>query len=835
MNANVIEKESRAQAMKRRVIEAPYSICIERARYVTEAFRRTEGMNPSWRAACAFENTAKNMTIFILDEEQIVGNYCDKIVGTLLPVERGEMNLILEMDINNLQNRKDHPYQISSEDKKELLEDILPYWRGKTVRDGKKALFQRENLIVKPGFTPGTLLDLTRSFGTKQLISGLWRMVRGRARHIKRASEEIPINNPNLVNNVFDVQGHLIIGHNRMIASGFKAARDRAAEKLKESLPEEKRKFLESVILSCETARLFAGRFAALARDKAAAERDPARKIELLAIADRADRLPWLPPESFADALQFLWFTQVLSNISYGMTGICAIGRPDQYLYPFFKKDIENGSLNSAQALELIEELIVKLSNNLIMLPSYGKDTGSELGADSMAPTFGGLGPDGEDATNELSFLFLDAISNVKGMSNSYSVRVSSKTTAEFHNKLAESHRASLGIAIFNDDVIIPAMLKCGYSVEEARDYGIIGCVEPTSQGNTFGCTSGNDISLTGVLEMTLTGGRIKMIGHRVGPDTGDATKFKSFDELLVAFRKQLHFIVGHVARCVNVKDEVYANGFHNPYISTTLEGCVENSEDMTQGGAKYNFASISARGLGTTADSLAAIKKFVFDENKLTMPELLAALGTNFRKREQLRRMLEIQTPRYGSDNDSTDSIARDIAAMFCEEVTSHKSYRKGGMFRPGFFSYGMHIFDGSMLGATPDGRLAGQPVSNSLSPSTGSETRGPTAVMLSAAKIDHKNILNGSSLNMKLLPSLLQTKEGREKFSALLKAYFSLGGLHVQFNVVDNKTLIDAQLHPDNYRDLVVRVSGYSAYFTDLGRPLQDDIIRRTEFAGF
>lgn len=792
-------------------------------------------MHPSLRAAEAFENTLRNMTLFILDGERIVGNVTEKVVGVPLPVERGEMNLVLEMDIENLRRRERQPYEISDADRDELLYDIIPYWRGKTVRDGKYCLFKEEGLLIKPAFGPLGLIELVRNFGAVQLYESLFKFVQGRMRHLLRASAEIPVNNPNLVNNVFDVQGHLVVGHNRVIHTGFSGVRDRAAEILRSPLPEGKKTFLESVVRCCESAKMFAGRYAELARGMAATERDNARREELLAIAARANRVPWLPPRNFAEAVQSLWFTQAMAVISTGMAGINAIGRPDQYLYPYYSDDPVARADSGTEALSYMEELLIKLSNNLIALPSFGKDTGSELGADSMAPTFGGVGSDGEDATNELSYLFLDAVANIKGMSNSYSVRISDKTPAAFKRKVTEVHAVTSGLAVFNDEVIVPSLERCDCTTEDARDYAVIGCVEPTPQGSTFGCTSGNDISLVGVLEMALTRGRIRMTGRRTGPLTADPAKFGSFDDLMGAFRAQLAYTVDLIAKCVNAKDRVYAAGFHNPFISSTLDGCIENAEDMTEGGAKYNFSSISARGLGTVADSLSAVRKYVFDEKKLTMDEMMRALRTNFRGREDLRMMLSGKSPKYGVDDDAVDSIAKEVAEAFCEEVKKQRSVRKDGLFRPGFFSYGMHVMDGSLLGATPDGRHAGAPVSNSLSPSNGAEIKGPTAALRSAAKIDHVGISNGASFNMKLMPAILSTNEGKAKFEALIGAYFNMGGMHIQVNIVDDEMLRDAQRNPEAYRDLVVRVSGYSAYFTDLGRPLQDDIIRRTSFSAF
>jgi formate C-acetyltransferase len=617
-----------------------------------------------------------------------------------------------------------------------------------------------------------------------------------------------------------------------VIRTGFAGIRAEASARLDQCAREgnrEGRAFCEAVLICCDAIREFAGRYAKLARDKAKRIGNPKRKQELLAIAERCEHVPEHPPRDFKEAVQFLWLTQCGALIAYGMGGIFAIGRADQYLYPFYERDLKAGTITRDDALEYIEELLIKLSYNLIILPAIGKNTGSELGADNQAVTVGGVGPDGPDATNELSFLFLEAVMNLRSLSNSFSIRLSEKSSDEWALKSAEVFSVTSGAAVFNDEVLVESLAKTGYTQEEARDYAIIGCVEPSSDGNTFGCTSGNDISLTGALEMCLNHGWLWIVGRQVGPDTGDPCGFETFEQLMTAYKRQVSFMIDTVARGVRLKDQVYAEGFHNPFVSATLEGCLKNATDMTCGGAKHNFSSITARGLGTAADSLAAIKAMVFDRKKYTMAELLGALKNNFRSKEVMRQMLLNRAPKFGCDDDEPDDIAREVAEYFCREVARRRGYRKD-MFRPGFFSYGMHVAEGAFLGATANGRKAGEPVSNSLSPTNGSERKGSTAVMRSLAKIDQTLISNGCALNIKLLPSVFSKGEGVRALAGLIKGYFASGGMEVQFNVVDNATLRDAQAHPERYRDLVVRVSGYSAYFTDLGKAIQDEIIART-----
>lgn len=835
MDTPFIAFAERTQTLKKNILEAPYEICLERARCFTQVYRETEGMHPSLRAAKALERTLNTMTLSILPEELLVGNRSSKLVATVIPVERGEINAILGMYMHDITTRSYKPFKISSEEKRELFEDILPYWEKKCVRHYKEQKWTKRGLML--GFSSGPFAQArrVRAFGASRLARTLRPFMVGRKSDIFRARKETAINNPNLVNNVMDVQGHLVLGINNLIEKGFRGIRESAQEKktIHVNNPD-KTAFYDAVMITCDAVKRLAERFARFASDMADQETDSRRQQELRAMANNLCRVPWDSPRNFYEAVQFLWFAQLIATISYGVAGIIAIGRADQYLYPYFKKDIDSGAISREFAVGLIEELLIKLSCSLLVLPSFAKQTGSELGADNNAVTIGGVDRDGKDASNELSLVFMEASGNVKCLTNSFSIRVHAQSSPEFLEKVTQLVSRTSGPAIFNDQIIIPSQEGCGYSLEDARDYSIIGCVEPTSSGNTFGCTSGNDISLVGVLEMILNNGRLFMMGGRTGLKTGNPEKFRSFEDVLEAYRKQLAYTVDFLARCVNAKDEIYRDHFHNPYVSLTLNGCLDSGMDMTQGGAHYNFASISGRGLATAADSLVAIKKSVFEEKWISMSDLLRALRTNFRDNEILRQKLIHKVPKYGCNANEADDMARWIADQFCDEVLKQKSVR-GGCFRPGFFSYGMHVFDGMMLGATPDGRRAGEPVSNSLSPSNGSERRGLIAVLNSNSRIPHQKVSNGSSLNIRLSPSMFSTAESREKFIALLKGFIINGNMHMQLNVIDGDTLRDAQQKPHMYTDLVVRVSGYCAYFNDLGRSLQDDIIQRTQFDNY
>jgi len=823
----------RNQRLKDRILDAPYEICIERARYVTQSYQQTEGQHPAIRAARAFEHTARSMTLQIVEDEAIVGNRSSRLLGAVIPVERGEINAILELELDFLTARERQPFHIDPADRRELEREILPFWKGRTLRDRKNELLRKNGLFFSPSLTPWSLYRRYRSLDARRLLEFMT-VPKPSLGYAINGGRALLYNNPALVMNVFDVQGHLILGHKNILAEGFAGVRERAVERREQAEREGDREgtsFLEGVIIACDAVHDLSLRLADRAEAEAATTQDAARKQELGQIAGRCRRVPFHAPRDFREAVQALWLTQVCALAAHGMPAIFAIGRFDQYLYPFFAEDRAAGRITDDEAVALLEELLLKLGSNLMLIPYFGKRTGNELGSDSCAPTVGGLTRDGEDAVNDLSYLILDAFTNVKATGNSFTIRLSDKTPLRFWRKALATYRETSGAALFCDEICIEALERSGYAEADARDYGVIGCVEPTGDGDTFGCTSGNDISFTAALEMALLDGYLRIMGRRIGPRTGDPRTFQNFDRLMQAYRQQVRFMVSVVARATNLKDQAYIERLPNPLVSATLRGCVERARDMTSGGADYNFGSLSARGLGTAADSLAAIKTFVYDTRAISMDRLLRALDTNFKDEEALRLRLASRGPKYGCDDDAADALARELVDFFCRTVAEQRTIR-GGPFRPGFFSYGMHVVEGAMLGATPNGRLAGEPVSNSFSPSNGSERAGPTAVLRSVAKIDHRQISNGCALNVKLMPSLLEGDERLDKIVALVKGFFALGGMELSPNVVSNDMLRDAQQHPERYRDLVIRVSGYSAYFNDLGKPLQDEIIQRTEF---
>ncbi len=867
----------RGRRLKERLLACPYEIDIERARIYTEAWKEHADDGPCMRAARALERTLREMSIRIDEDELLVGVKTYKRLAGVIPVERGEFNTVLEVELDRLASRERHRFHISDAERRELMRDILPYWHGRTVRSRKIELWKEGGIYETPSMGPASLGRAVRGMGMKKAARFGKMTVGGSLKSAARLPtmlRELAGLRPNLALTVFDVQGHLVPGHRRVLELGMEGIAVWAERRLAElrekraegagmgEEPYEKRSggagaercverseggesredadyahqldFLSSVPVAARAVIAYSNRYADLAEEMAeerSRRGEHERAAELREIAERCRHVPANPPRTFLEALQSMWMTQAALCISYGMAEILSLGRVDQYLYPYYRADLEAGRITRERALEAVEDLYVKLATFLIMLVEIGKETASEMGVGSNTLTIGGLDRDGNDAVNEVSYLLLEAHENLRALANNLCVRVSSRTPRDFLRRACGSHRFTSGIAFFNDEVIVPELTEDGFSLEDARDYSIVGCVEPTSTGSSFACTAGNDISLAGVLEMALNEGRMLLSGGRCGAATPDPRGFASFEEVKAAFAEQLAYNVDRLVQAVEAKDRAYAEAFPAPLVSATLEGCLESGRDMTRGGARYNYGSITGRGLGTVADSLAAIRWAVFERRLVTMEELVHHLRTDFRENESLRRELKTRAPKYGNDDPAADELARWVTDVFCAEVRKHACGR-GGFYRPGIFSYGVHVADGMSLGATPDGRRAGEPVSNGISPVNGCEFSGPTAVMQSAAAAGGAPLSDGTALNLRFSPSMLGTDEGEEKLAAMIEAYFALGGRHVQFNVVDTDTLRDAQAHPERYPDLVVRVSGYCAYFTDLGRSIQDDIIARTEW---
>ena len=828
-------------AQKARLLSAEHWLCMERARYYTEAHRETEGQHPSLRAARALERVLAKMTVRIEPDELLVGNRSSKLIAPPIAPERGDFTFVFQHLFDEL---KAFGYRIEPEDERVLFDELIPYWRGKTVRDAKIAAFRAHGLSSELAASPRELRRKLRGFGVRPLLrlvvedDGRKRGVFARALEGGRLVARLPGllsavragSGDNLKGRgrCTDTQAHIVLGHKNVLRLGFAGIRAEASARKASATTDGERAFLESVELTCDAMRAFSERFAKAARAEAAQTPDAERRGELELIAEACARVPWLPPRSFVEAVQSMWFTQNAAIISYGAGSGITPGRVDQLLYPYYAADIASGALTREHALRLLEELVIKLNNNVIIWPNIGGVRLNHLGSDVENITLGGVDAAGNDATNDLSMLFIEAITHTS-LATTASFRVSKKSPKDFVRKVVAIHRNTSSPAFLNDETAIAAMVRDGYTLEAAREYCLVGCVEPSGNGDTYGATGGSKIYFPTALDLVFNRGRTTFFGQQDGVDTGDPARMASFEEFLAAFHTQLSSLVGWVTQATNLRDAIWAERFHNPLISSTIDGCLERGLDMTAGGARYNFGAVGGGGLGTVVDSLSAIRTFVFERRLVTMRELGEALATDFRGREELRQML-LGAPRFGNDLPEVDELARDLVARFCAMVAAEKT-ACGGHYKASLISYGLNVYEGALEPATADGRHAGEPLSNSMSPSNGAERRGPTAAMSSLARIDHTHIGYGNSLNMRLPVGILGSDKGVESVAHLVRGYFDKGGFHVQFNTVDTATLRAAQDRPSEYADLIVRVSGYSAYFTRLGRRIQDDIIGRAE----
>ena len=619
------------------------------------------------------------------------------------------------------------------------------------------------------------------------------------------------------------MQGHVTFGLKKVIDLGFKGIGKQAHQRLatlEKSIPEydQQKDFLESILVGTVAVCEFAQRYAELATEMAN-HADENRKAELLAIAERCRRVPAKTPRSFIEAVQSTWMAQVVMAVSYGEDSIFAPGRVDQYLFPFYQADKEAGKLTQEEAIDIIEEYYIKLSTFI----GFGPNN----------ITLGGLDRNGENAVNELSYLMIEAYYRIKGLRNGLAIRISDKTPRDFLLLACKAHQRTAGIAFYNDAIAIRDLMADGYALEDAREYGVVGCAELTGCGNNNGYTSGSSCYFQSALEMSLNEGRRYMNRWEpVGVKTPPASEMKTFDDVKNAFADQLANSIETMVKLTDAKDQVFAESFPTPLISSTILGCIESGHDITRGGAQYNHSSVSAQGLATVANSLAAIQWAVFEEKIVTMEELVDHLRNNFEGAEELRQQLLRKAPKYGTNDTKVDEIALWLHESLDKESRKHKRVIDGGTYRGLMISAGSQVIAGRSLGATPDGRLAREALSNGMSPSNGTDSEGITAVLHSAAKVCAPLLSSGTTVNITLNPLSIKTTEGVDKFASLIEGYFDLGGRQVQFNPMGRETLQDAQKNPENHSDLMVKVSGYSYRFIDLSKGLQDDILARTEF---
>ncbi|MBN2231143.1 MAG: hypothetical protein JW779_16280 [Candidatus Thorarchaeota archaeon] len=630
------------------------------------------------------------------------------------------------------------------------------------------------------------------------------------------------------------VPGHVIPNYAKVMRIGLRGIVKEFEELLKKDLSDEHRGFIESLVISCETARDLSHRYAVHAKKLAAEEEaNSDRRVELEKIAEICMRVPWESPTTFWEALQSLWITHmlVMAAESYPGAGL-SHGRWDQYMYPFYKRDIESGELTRDQAKELMECYWIK--HNYVY--DYQGRLGINQGINSsfgQLMTLSGCGPNGEDLTNDLTWLALEVIEEMNLLEPKPNVRLHRNTPQDFLLRVSEMVAKAQGspFLLNFDEHSIEGLVWQGVPRQNAWDYGIVGCLENTMQGNDRSDTVDVNMNLVKAVEFALNDGKDLATNKQMGLKTGDPRNFETYEQFLDAVKKQLVELIRLLTECGNMADTIRAKYQPTPYLSALMDGCAKRGLDVNQGGTVWNFNTLEGMGIATLADSVAAVKKMVYDEGKVTMSDLIEAIESNYEGYEELRQLMRTKAPKFGNDDDYADSIARELSMFWAEEAFIHSNPYTGRKYRAGYLSWNYFVPLAPLTAATPDGRRRGEFLSGGVGAVPGMDARGPTASIRSVGKLGLETVPNGASHTITLSPSMVKTPEHIEKLAALLRAYGEVGGTALQINVIDGKTLRDAQKNPDAYSNLMVRVTGYNAFFTQIGRELQEEIITRTE----
>ena len=830
-----IKKSPRIDFLKEELFRKMPEIEADRGVLITESYKMTENLPIIKRRSAAFSHILKNIPIVIRDMELIVGSATKAPRGCQVFPEYSYEWLLAEFD--TVETRSADPFYISEETKSQLAE-AYKYWEGKTNSDLATAYMSDEaKLAIEHNiFTPG--------------------------------------------NYFYNGIGHMTVDYPLVLKVGFRGIMEKAAKELVSSSvydPDysKKHEFLESVIISCDAAIKYAKRYSALALELADKESDSRRRQELLLISENCKNVPENGAKTFFEACQSFWFVQMLLQVESSGHSISP-GRFDQYMYPYYKADLDKGDITPEIAQELLDCIWVKLNdlNKVRDAASAEGFAGYSLFQNLCA---GGQDENGMDATNDLSYMCIQASMHVQLPMPSFSVRVWNGTPTEFLLKCAELTRTGVGLpAYYNDEVIIPSLMSRGLSLEDARDYNIIGCVEPQKAAKTDGWHDAAFFNMCRPLELVFTNGYEN--GELVGIETGDVLSFNTFDKFFKAYERQMHYFIGLMVNADNSIDVAHSVRCPLPFQSCMVDDCIKRGKTLQEGGAIYNFTGPQGFGIANMTDALYAIKTLVYDKKLVSMADFKEALAKNYGRGftlkraeketekvvaelkkqgktvgeeevskifrmflegtstkeeiEKYNRLLELidSVPKYGNDVKEVDLFAREVAYVYSKELEKYKNPR-GGQYQAGLYPVSANVPLGEQTGATPDGRLANTPVADGVGPVSGKDTHGPTAAANSVAKLDHAICSNGTLYNQKFHPSALKGEAGLMKFVSYIRAFFDQKGMHMQFNVVSRETLLDAQAHPENYKSLVVRVAGYSALFTTLSKSLQDDIINRTE----
>ncbi|HRV71265.1 MAG TPA: glycyl radical protein [Thermovirgaceae bacterium] len=778
----------RIERLRTESFEAPVTLDHERAGIVTDFYIENFGKNsvPVTRAL-AFKALCEKKSIYIGKDELVVGERgpFPKSVSTY-----PELNCHSLEDLEILDTREKNPYLVPQKCREVYRDKVIPYWRGRTMRD---KIFADIGEEWKETYAAGYFTEFMeqRAPGHTTLDGKFYS--KGMEDFKKEIAEAIA-------------------------CLDFKI--DPEATK--------KREQLKAMDITCDAVIIFAERHAELAKKMAAGEGDPERRKELEKIASNCMNVPRRAPRDFWEALQMYWFMHLGTITELNGWDAMNPGHLDRYFDPFYQEEIKAGTITPEWAKELLSAFWIKFNNHPAP-PKVGV-TAAESGTynDFTNINLGGLLPDGTDGVNDISYMMLEVMDEIHLLQPQANIQLSRKNPDRFLKAALRVIRKGYGYpSVFNADTVIEQMIRAGKTVEDAREGGTSGCVETGAFGKEAYILTGY-LNTPKIFELALNNGVDPVSGKKIGVETGDPAGFKSFEDLYAAFEKQLHHIVDIKVRGNQFIERMYADYAPAVFLSVLTDDCIKNGKDYNDGGPRYNTNYIQCVGIGTMTDSLSALKKHVFEEKTFEMSEVVASVGKNFDGSEAMRLTFANKTSRWGNDDDYADDLMKRVFNSLFDEIDGRRN-TKGGEYHIDMLPTTCHVYFGSITGATPDGRLAGTPLSEGISPVQGADRNGPTAVIKSCGKMDQIRT-GGTLLNMKFMPKVLEGEEGIDKLAKLVRTYFRYDAHHIQFNVVDTETLRDAQEHPENYRDLIVRVAGYSDYFCDIGPDLQEEIISRT-----
>ncbi|WP_302605478.1 glycyl radical protein [Faecalibaculum rodentium] len=777
-----LKKTERIDILKDKMLAEPRYASIEQARIITRVYKENEDKSTVLKRALSLKAALEELEIAVQPEELIVGNRTKGVRAGVVFPESG-LKWINE-EFETLPTRPQDKFQVREEDIREFREEIYPYWHGRSMED-----------VISQNYGPE--------------ISAMAKVVK--------------------INQKDHAQGHICPDTKLWLELGPAGLAEKA-RRAKEQHPENP-EFYDAVILVMEGARTFMRRYARLL-EKTAAENE-AYRDDLLDLADICEALADRRAQTFHEAVQSLWFLFTILHMESNASSFSP-GRMDQYLWPYYEKDIREGRLTEQKALEILEALWLKFNQIVYLRNQHSAKyfAGFPIGFNIA---IGGVDEEGNDTYNDLSLLLLKAQYDLGLPQPNLSVRLNRNTSRELLQDAIQVVAKGSGMPqFFNDEAIIHTVVQdLGIEEKDARDYAIVGCVELTTHGNNLGWSDAAMFNLNKALELAMNHGRCLLTGEQIGPDFGGIEEFETFEELEEAFRKTIDHFIDEMMKAEVVVEKAHQDCLPTAFLSAVIDDCLDKGLDVTAGGAKYNLSGIQMIQVANLADSLAAIKELVYDEKRISREELKQALADNFEGHEITQTMLLKRAPKYGNDIQWVDDLGAKWAGYFRERMKDYTNYR-GGPYHTGMYTVSAHVPMGENVGASADGRKAKEPLADGgMSPVYGRDMTGPTAVLKSVSRMDDSFTTNGGLLNMKFLPEFFRTQTGRDKFEHFLRAFVDLEIPHIQFNVVNREDLIDAQIHPERHQSLTVRVAGYTAYFTELAGKLQDEIIERTSYA--